>query len=67
MNNIVINALFPCITVMSKLLLSSSMDAMLEATRVYGNLSLHKDVRDLVVQNKGIHPIKVQINNYGLI
>uniref|UniRef100_A0A3P9NCM4 Armadillo repeat containing 2 n=1 Tax=Poecilia reticulata TaxID=8081 RepID=A0A3P9NCM4_POERE len=37
---------------MLKLLLSSSMDAMLEATRVYGNLSLHKDVRDLAMQNK---------------
>ncbi|MEQ2186233.1 hypothetical protein GOODEAATRI_026528, partial [Goodea atripinnis] len=39
-----------------KLLLSSSMDAMLEATRVYGNLSLHKDVRDFVMKNKGIPP-----------
>ncbi|XP_070782331.1 armadillo repeat-containing protein 2 [Enoplosus armatus] len=37
---------------MLKLVLSSSMDAMLEATRVYGNLSLSKDVRDFIMQNK---------------
>ncbi|KAM3873561.1 armadillo repeat-containing protein 2-like [Diretmus argenteus] len=37
---------------MLKLLLSSSMDAMLEATRVYGNLSQSKDVRDFIMQNK---------------
>ncbi|XP_067337481.1 armadillo repeat-containing protein 2 isoform X2 [Channa argus] len=35
-----------------KLVLSSSMDAMLEATRVYGNLSQSKDVRDIIMQNK---------------
>ncbi|XP_054877390.1 armadillo repeat-containing protein 2 isoform X2 [Poeciliopsis prolifica] len=45
---------------MSKLLLSSSMDAMLEATRVYGNLSLHKDVRDLAMQNK-VHKFVVTL------
>ncbi|KAG7508184.1 hypothetical protein JOB18_005642 [Solea senegalensis] len=37
---------------MLKLLLSSSADAMLEATRVYGNMSLSKDVRDFIMQNK---------------
>lgn len=37
---------------MLKLLLSSSMDAMLEATRVYGNLTRYKDVRDFLMQNK---------------
>uniref|UniRef100_A0A667WT37 Armadillo repeat containing 2 n=1 Tax=Myripristis murdjan TaxID=586833 RepID=A0A667WT37_9TELE len=37
---------------MLKLLLSSSMDAVLEATRVYGNLSQSKDVRDFIMQNK---------------
>ncbi|KAF7649712.1 hypothetical protein LDENG_00137300 [Lucifuga dentata] len=37
---------------MLKLVLSSSMDAMLEAVRVYGNLSLSKDVRDFIMQNK---------------
>ncbi|KAK5598999.1 hypothetical protein CRENBAI_000466 [Crenichthys baileyi] len=45
---------------MLKLLLSSSMDAMLEATRVYGNLSLHKDVRDFVMQNK-VHKFVVTL------
>ncbi|XP_076611914.1 armadillo repeat-containing protein 2 [Chaetodon auriga] len=35
-----------------KLMLSSSMDAVLEATRVYGNLSQSKDVRDFIKQNK---------------
>ncbi|XP_028997141.1 armadillo repeat-containing protein 2 isoform X2 [Betta splendens] len=37
---------------MLKLVLSSSMDAMLEATRVYGNLSQSKDVRDVIMQNR---------------
>ncbi|KAM3603218.1 uncharacterized protein V6R79_018660 [Siganus canaliculatus] len=37
---------------MLKLMLSNSMDAMLEATRVYGNLTLFKDVRDFIMQNK---------------
>ncbi|XP_070843541.1 armadillo repeat-containing protein 2 [Chaetodon trifascialis] len=35
-----------------KLMLSSSMDAVLEATRAYGNLSQSKDVRDFIIQNK---------------
>lgn len=35
-------------------MLSSSMDAMLEATRVYGNLSHYKDVRDFIMQSKGL-------------
>ncbi|XP_028295596.1 armadillo repeat-containing protein 2 [Gouania willdenowi] len=35
-----------------KLMLSSNMEALLEATRVYGNLSLSKDVRDFLMQNK---------------
>lgn len=39
---------------MLKLVLSSSMNAMLEATRVYGNLSQSKDVRDFIMQNKGL-------------
>lgn len=38
---------------MMKLLLSTSMDAVLEATRVLGNLSQSKDVRSVIVQNKG--------------
>ncbi|XP_054618736.1 armadillo repeat-containing protein 2 isoform X3 [Dunckerocampus dactyliophorus] len=38
--------------VMWKLMLSSNMDAMLEATRVYGNLSQSKDVRDFIMQNE---------------
>lgn len=42
------------ISVMLKLVLSSSMDAMLEATRVYGNMSQSKDVRDFIMQNKGL-------------
>uniref|UniRef100_A0A8C7XVM5 Armadillo repeat containing 2 n=1 Tax=Oryzias sinensis TaxID=183150 RepID=A0A8C7XVM5_9TELE len=37
---------------MLKLMLSSSMDATLEATRIFGNLSHHKDVRDFIMQNK---------------
>lgn len=43
---------------MLKLVLSSSMDAILEATRVYGNLSQSKDVRDVIMQNRGINTIK---------
>lgn len=38
---------------MMKLLLSSSMDAVLEATRVFGNLSQSKDVRSVIMQHKG--------------
>ena len=38
---------------MMKLLLSSSMDVVLEATRALGNLSQFKDVRSVIVQNKG--------------
>ncbi|XP_029281885.1 armadillo repeat-containing protein 2 isoform X2 [Cottoperca gobio] len=45
---------------MLKLLLSSSMDAMLEATRVYGNLSQSKDVRDFIMQNK-VHQFVVTL------
>uniref|UniRef100_A0A1A7YTG5 Armadillo repeat containing 2 n=1 Tax=Iconisemion striatum TaxID=60296 RepID=A0A1A7YTG5_9TELE len=45
---------------MLKLLLSSSMDAMLEATRVYGNLSLYQDVRDFIMQNK-VHTFTVTL------
>ncbi|XP_070705740.1 armadillo repeat-containing protein 2 [Pempheris klunzingeri] len=37
---------------MMKLVVSSSMEAMLEATRVYGNLSQSKDVRDFIMQNR---------------
>ncbi|XP_020488562.2 armadillo repeat-containing protein 2 isoform X1 [Labrus bergylta] len=43
-----------------KLLLSSSMDAVLEATRVYGNLSQSKDVRDYIMQNK-VHQFLVML------
>ncbi|XP_029352274.1 armadillo repeat-containing protein 2 [Echeneis naucrates] len=43
-----------------KLVLSSSMDAMLEATRVYGNLSQSKDVRDFIMQNK-VHQFVVML------
>uniref|UniRef100_A0A7N9AVS9 Armadillo repeat containing 2 n=1 Tax=Mastacembelus armatus TaxID=205130 RepID=A0A7N9AVS9_9TELE len=45
---------------MLKLVLSSSMDAMLEATRVYGNLSQSKDVRDFIMQNK-VHQFVVTL------
>ncbi|XP_077567565.1 armadillo repeat-containing protein 2 isoform X1 [Stigmatopora nigra] len=37
---------------MLKLLLSSNMTAMHEATRVYGNLSQSKDVREFIMHNK---------------
>ncbi|XP_071776244.2 armadillo repeat-containing protein 2 [Centroberyx gerrardi] len=45
---------------MLKLLLSSSMDAVLEATRVYGNMSQSKDVRDFLMQNK-VYPFVVTL------
>uniref|UniRef100_A0A4W6CKD2 Armadillo repeat containing 2 n=1 Tax=Lates calcarifer TaxID=8187 RepID=A0A4W6CKD2_LATCA len=45
---------------MLKLVLSYSMDAMLEATRVYGNLSQSKDVRDFIIQNK-VHQFVVTL------
>ncbi|XP_040919688.1 armadillo repeat-containing protein 2 [Toxotes jaculatrix] len=45
---------------MLKLVLSSSMDAMLEATRVYGNLSQSKDVRDFIMHNK-VHQFVVTL------
>ncbi|XP_074541429.1 armadillo repeat-containing protein 2 [Halichoeres trimaculatus] len=45
---------------MLKLLLSSSMDAVLEATRVYGNLSQSVDVRDFIMQNK-VHQFLVML------
>ncbi|XP_023266556.1 armadillo repeat-containing protein 2 [Seriola lalandi dorsalis] len=45
---------------MLKLVLSSSMDAMLEATRVYGNLSQSDDVRDFIMQNK-VHQFVVTL------
>lgn len=38
---------------MMELLLSASMDAALEATRVFGNLSQSKDVRSVIMQHKG--------------
>ncbi|XP_075869716.1 armadillo repeat-containing protein 2 isoform X2 [Nelusetta ayraudi] len=37
---------------MLKLVFSSSMDTILEAVRVYGNLSQSKDVRDLIMEQK---------------
>ncbi|KAM9798200.1 armadillo repeat-containing protein 2 [Neosynchiropus ocellatus] len=37
---------------MLKLMLSSDMDAVLEATRVYGNLTNEKAARDFIMQNK---------------
>eukprot|EP00066_Takifugu_rubripes_P021291 XP_011610557.1 PREDICTED: armadillo repeat-containing protein 2 [Takifugu rubripes] len=37
---------------MMELLLSASMDAVLEATRVFGNLSQSKDVRSVIMQHK---------------
>ncbi|XP_078029966.1 armadillo repeat-containing protein 2 [Epinephelus lanceolatus] len=43
-----------------KLVLSSSMDAVLEATRVYGNLTQSKDVRDFIMQNK-VHQFVVTL------
>ncbi|KAM4522462.1 armadillo repeat-containing protein 2 isoform 2-T2 [Odontesthes bonariensis] len=50
----------PIAKLMLKLVLSSSMDAMLEATRVYGNLSQYKDVRDFIMQNK-VHQFVVTL------
>lgn len=38
---------------MMELLLSASVDAVLEATRVFGNLSQSKDVRNVIMQHKG--------------
>uniref|UniRef100_A0A3P8WRS4 Armadillo repeat containing 2 n=1 Tax=Cynoglossus semilaevis TaxID=244447 RepID=A0A3P8WRS4_CYNSE len=35
-----------------KLMLSSSSTALLEATRVYGNMSLSKEVRDFIMENR---------------
>ncbi|XP_046877170.1 armadillo repeat-containing protein 2 [Hypomesus transpacificus] len=42
----------PIAKMMLKLLLSSSMEAVLEATRVYGNLSQSRDVRDFIMQHQ---------------
>ena len=42
------------LSVLLKLMLSSNMEAVLEATRVYGNLTQWKEVRDLVMQSKGV-------------
>ncbi|XP_056283658.1 armadillo repeat-containing protein 2 isoform X2 [Pseudoliparis swirei] len=45
---------------MLKLVLCSSMDAVLEATRVYGNLSQSKDVREFIMQNR-VHQFVVTL------
>uniref|UniRef100_A0A8C3A1U2 Armadillo repeat containing 2 n=1 Tax=Cyclopterus lumpus TaxID=8103 RepID=A0A8C3A1U2_CYCLU len=45
---------------MLKLVLCSSIDAMLEATRVYGNLSRSKDVREFIMQNR-VHQFVVTL------
>uniref|UniRef100_A0A3B4H4U8 Armadillo repeat containing 2 n=1 Tax=Pundamilia nyererei TaxID=303518 RepID=A0A3B4H4U8_9CICH len=45
---------------MLKLLLSSSTGAMLEAVRVYGNLSHYEDVRNFIVRNK-VHQFVVTL------
>ncbi|KAI4905382.1 hypothetical protein NFI96_016365 [Prochilodus magdalenae] len=45
---------------MLRLLLSSNMDAVLEATRVFGNLSQIKDVRLFIVKNK-VHQFVVTL------
>ncbi|XP_053300732.1 armadillo repeat-containing protein 2 [Pleuronectes platessa] len=45
---------------MLKLVLSSSMEAMLEATRVCGNMSQSKDVRDFIMQTK-VHQFAVTL------
>nr|XP_040017316.1 armadillo repeat-containing protein 2 isoform X2 [Gasterosteus aculeatus aculeatus] len=50
----------PMAKLMLKLVLSSSMDAMLEATRVYGNVSQSKNVRDFIMQNK-VHQFVVTL------
>ncbi|CAI9556625.1 unnamed protein product [Staurois parvus] len=39
---------------MFKLLLSNNMDGILEAARVFGNLSHYQDVRDFIVENSGM-------------
>ncbi|XP_024120954.1 armadillo repeat-containing protein 2, partial [Oryzias melastigma] len=49
---------------MLKLMMSSSMDATLEATRIFGNLSHHKDVRDFIMQNK-VHRFVVTLLDSG--
>ncbi|KAK6295518.1 hypothetical protein J4Q44_G00347440 [Coregonus suidteri] len=43
-----------------KLLLGSSMDGMLEATRVFGNLSQSRQVCDFIIQNK-VHQFVVTL------
>ncbi|XP_036438207.1 armadillo repeat-containing protein 2 [Colossoma macropomum] len=43
-----------------RLLLSSNMDAVLEATRVFGNLSQVKDVRIFIIKNK-VHQFVVTL------
>ncbi|XP_004568862.2 armadillo repeat-containing protein 2 [Maylandia zebra] len=45
---------------MLKLLLSSSTGAMLEAVRVYGNLSHYEDVRNFIMRNK-VHQFVVTL------
>ncbi|RVE55794.1 hypothetical protein OJAV_G00229550 [Oryzias javanicus] len=47
-----------------KLMASSSMDATLEATRIFGNLSHHKDVRDFIMQNE-VHRFVVTLLDSG--
>ncbi|KAM4633806.1 armadillo repeat-containing protein 2 [Polymixia lowei] len=51
-NSVVRHKQLPIAKLTLKLLLSSSMDAVLEATRVYGNLTQSKDVRDFIMQHK---------------
>lgn len=39
------------------------MDAVLEATRVFGNLSHLEEVRHFIIKNKGlVHILRVSIN-----
>ncbi|KAI1897608.1 hypothetical protein AGOR_G00085020 [Albula goreensis] len=50
----------PIAHLMLKLLLSSNMDGMLEATRVFGNLSQSKVVRDFMLKHK-VHQFVVTL------
>lgn len=57
MVNVKLTAILPVYfltVVMLKLMLSSSSTALLEATRVYGNMSLSKEVRDFIMENRGM-------------
>uniref|UniRef100_A0A3B4B5I9 Uncharacterized protein n=1 Tax=Periophthalmus magnuspinnatus TaxID=409849 RepID=A0A3B4B5I9_9GOBI len=59
-NSAVRNCHLTIAKLMMKLLLSPSMDAVLEATRVFGNLTQSSEVRDYLMQSKA-HPFIVAL------